>query len=243
MKHWNRIIALLCLVLVACMALPVAAPAALAEPALTADKTEVKLNKGEQTTVTLTFPHNGSFNCKWDNAIVANCVMSKVWNGYKTTMIIEGLAAGTTTVTLTNTVDDIPLIIHVTVVEKKGKQEIRTLMGKTVKQANKELANALKYAKKRYDNGSFRVTRNSLKRIKNITLYAGKGKYRLFSVYPGMKASSAAAKLKKQGWKAGRKSKKNGVTTVIYLNDTDPAHAIKLSQKSSKVTQVIYYVP
>ena len=243
MKHWNRIVAMLCLVLMVCVALPVAAPAALAEPALTADKTEIKLNKGEQTTVTLTFPHSGGFSCAWDNKIVANCVMTKVWDGYKTTMIVEGLSVGKTTVTFTNTVDDTKLIIHVTVVEKNGKQEIRPLMGKTVKQANKEVANALKRSGKSYDNGYFKVARNTLKRIKSITLYAGKGKYRLFSVYPGMKATSAAAKLKKQGWKASRKSKKNGVTTVIYLNNTDPAHAIKLSQKSSKVTQVIYYVP
>ncbi len=243
MKHWNRIVAVLCLVLMACVALPVAAPSALAAPALTADRTDVRLVVGEETEVTLTFPHSGGFKFALDNSLVADCKLTKKWDGYDTGLVIKGLAKGKATVTLTNSVDSSVVKIKVTVAEKNAKQEIRTLMGKTVKQANKDLANELKYVKKRYDNGCFRVVRNSLKRIKNITLYAGKGKYRLFGVYPGMKLSTAATKLKKQGWKQAKKSTKKGVTSCVYLNSGDSAHAMKLTAKSSRLTQVIYYVP
>ena len=239
MKRLNRIIAVLCLALLACMILPAATPAALAKAALTADRTDVKLVKGEKAVVTLTFPYVGSIGVKWDNAKVAKCKLSQKWEGDKTTMTITALSAGKTTVSLTNSKSKDVLKIKVTVVSKDAKQELRAVMGKTVKAANKTLADELKATAKGYDNGSFRVGRNTLKRINKIVLYGGKGGYRLFGTYPGMKLTAAVSTLKKKGWKLARKSSSGD----IYLSESDPAHAIRLKKKSAKVSQVIYYVP
>lgn len=243
MKRINKLLAVLCLALMACVAvqtaLPCAVPAALAESPLTADKTEVKLVKGEKAVVTLTFKLIGKIKGSLDNANVATCELGKKWDGEKTTLTIEGLDVGTATIKLTNDKTDDVLKIKVTVLKKNDKQETRTMMGKTVKSVNKGLTEELKAKGSSYDNGCFKVKRNSLGRINRITVYAGKGKYRLFSTYPGMKTSTAATKLKNQGWKRIKKSSSGD----IYLNNTYPALALKLKAKGSKVSQVIFYVP
>ena len=238
MKHIKRLfIAALCLALVLCMALP-----ALAEdrPALTANMTEITLLKGQSKDVTLTYALLGRISVKWDNAYAVSCKMSGVWDGNNTTMTVKGLNVGKATVTLTDSETDGVLKIKVTVTDgKAAKSELSTLMGKTVKAANKAVPRALKAARSGYDNGYFSVKRNSLRRIKSITLYGGKGSYRLFSVYPGLKLTEAVARLKKQGWKRAMKSAKGDV----YLSSGDPSHAIRLVKSGAKVGKIIYYIP
>lgn len=243
MKLYKMLVMALCLALVACAALQAAAPGvayAAKSSVISADATELKLVKGESKDVTLTFTlHNVKLKVNWDNSKVVTCKMSDKWDGDKTTMTVKAKGTGKAVIRLTNEKTKDVLKIKVTVVKKNAKQDIRTLVGKTVKSANKELADELKYSKIGYDNGSFRVGRDSLKRIKKIILYGGKGKYRLYSVYPGMKAATAVKTLEKQGWKLAKTSAKGG----IYLNSGDPVHAIQLKEKSSKLAQVIYYVP
>ena len=238
MKLKKLLMAALCVALVACMALP----AVLAEngAALTASMTEITLVKGQSVDVALTYERLGKIFVKWDNAYAVSCKMSDVWDGKNTTMKVTGLGVGKTTITLTDSETDGELKINVTVTDgKQANKDLSTLMGMTVRAANKTLPHALKAAKSGYDNGYFSVKRNSLKRIKRITLYNGKGSYRLFSVYPGQKLTKAAAKLKKQGWKLARKSAKGD----IYLSNGDSAHAVRLVPNATRVGEIIYYIP
>ena len=238
MKLKKMLMAALCLMLAACMALP----AALAEDStvLSASMTDITLVKGESVVVDLTYELMGKIFVKWDNAYAITCKMSGVWDGKRTSMTVSGLGVGKSTITLTDSLTDGALNIRVTVTDgKQAKNELRTLIGKTVKAANKLLPDPLKATGSGYDNGRFSVKRDSLKRIKSITLYGGKGAYRLFSVYPGLKYTTAVSRLKKQGWKRAKKSSKGD----IYLNSSDPAHAIRLVKKSTKVGKILYYIP
>lgn len=243
MKRMNRLFAVLCLALALCLAMPAALAADRAKggAALTANMTDIRLVKGESVDVTLTYAYkDGGIDVAWDNDSVVSCVMSGKWDGDDTTMTVKAKGVGKSTVTLTNTKTRDVLKINVTVVSgKEVKSEVSKLAGKTVKAANAALPNALKLKKGAYDNGCLKVKLDAFKRIKNITLYAGNGAYRLFSIYPGMKYTAAASTLKKQGWKLTKKTGKGD----YYLSNSDLFHAIRVLKTGAKVKQVIYYIP
>lgn len=246
MKLYRKLIAALCLALIACVAvLPVCA---LAQTAVTVERnttlwvdiSKLTLRVGETKAVKLTWKSkSGQLYYSWDNAAVIDFKKSGVWDGDTTTLYIKGLAEGQTTVRITNSVNSDMATIDVTVIDEDRQQEVADILGLTVKSANVRLSDKLKAVTGGYSNGYVRAVVNDLDRIRDITLTSFSKRYTLFTVYPGMKFKTAAAQLKKLGWK---QAKKRG-TSVYYLNEEYLCRAICLDKSGSVVAGVRYYVP
>ena len=239
----RKLLAVLCMALIACMALPLGLGAlAEANSTLYVDQPALTLKVGQTKTVKLTWTGtSGQLYYAWDNAAVIKFEKSPDWVGQTKELYITGLAAGTAIVTITCSSSSDVATIKVTVQgeEEERQQDVRELLGMSVKNANKRLEHKLKKIGGAYANGYFSAKLNAFKRISDITVTSGNGRYSLFSIYPGMRFTQAASHLKKLGWK---KVKRTG-GSYFYLNDTYPCHAVCLEKKSSKVSTVRYYVP
>ena len=238
--------AALCLALVACLAaMPVGMGALAAarverNKSLWVDLSKMTIAVGQTQPVKLTWTSKkGQLFYEWDDASVINFKKSGVWDGDTTTLYVTGLAPGKTTITITNSVDDDRATIVVTVVDEGRQQDVSELLGLSVKSANLRLDDRLKAVSGGYSNGYFHVALNEFKRVRDITVYASAKRYTLFSIYPGMNFNSAAAQLKRLGWK---QVKKRG-GSVYYLNEDHLCRAVCLEKKSGKVVSVRYYVP
>lgn len=246
MKLYRKFIAALCLALIACVAVvPVCALARTAvvverNESLWVDISKLTLSVGETKTVKLTWKSkSGQLYYNWDNAAVIEFKKSGEWDGDTTNLYIKGLAEGKCKITISNSANDDKAVIEVTVIDEGRQQDVAGILGLSVKNANKRLSDKLKSVTGGYSNGYFRVAVNDFSRIRDISITSFGKRYTLFSVYPGMKFKTAAAQLKKLGWK---QAKKLG-TSVYYLNEEYLCRAICLDKSGSMVASVRYYVP
>ena len=246
MKLKMKLVAALCVMLIACACvLPACAFARTAVKAdrdstLWVDISKMTLSICEKKDVRLTWKSTtGTLHYSWDNASVIEFKKSGIWEGNTTTLTIKGIGVGRATITISNSENADTASIEVTVVDETEQNDVSAILGLSVKGANARLSDKLKAVSGGYSNGYFRVALNSFKRIREITLTAFGRSYTLFAVYPGMKFSDAAAKLKKAGWK---QVKKMG-TSVYYLNDEYLCRAICLEKSGDKVAVARYYVP
>lgn len=246
MKLYRKFIAALCLALIACVAtMPVGAFAQAAfrverNTTLWVDTPKLTLSVGETKTVKLNWTSkSGQLFYNWDDAAVIEFKKSGVWDGDTTTLSIKGIAKGKTTITITNSVNSDKATIAVTVTDGERQQDIDEILGLSVKSANARMDDKLKAVAGGFSNGYVHVALNDFKRIREISLASFTSRYTLFSVYPGMKFTNAAAQLKKLGWK---QAKKLG-TSTYYLNENYLCRAVCLEKSAGTVAVVRYYVP
>lgn len=244
----KKLIAALSLALMLCVALAGALPmganlAARAEAnasTLSVDRSKLTLNVGETQTVLLTWTSTtGQLYYSWDNSAVIKFEKSGQWTGQTTKLFVTGLAAGKAKITITNSLNTDKATINVTVKGDDVQQDMRDLLGITVKNANKRLEDKLRAVSGAYSNGYFSARTNALGRLNDINITAGDGKYTLFAVYPGLSFKKAAAQLKKLGWKQVKKQS----DTYFYLNDDYLCRAVSLVKKGANVAAVRYFVP
>lgn len=84
------------------------------KPSLTADATNVTINKGSSKNVTITWQLSGKFSLSYDNAAAIKCSLGKIKNK-KAKLTIKALQPGVSTITLKNAKTNDVVTIKVTV--------------------------------------------------------------------------------------------------------------------------------
>ena len=170
------------------------------EPVLSADPTEVNISVGQSYSVTITYLNNNDIEWDVGNSNIATCKWSEGWDGDTCQLIITGVGAGSTTVTVRDSVTQDYVDIYVTVTGNSGYTgDLLGAYGMNFNEFNSVVDDPLSYFD--YSNGSYYyvnsymmiVVSASTNNIQGIMLTSKSSKYTLTGVYPGMSLSSAQA--------------------------------------------------
>lgn len=177
------------------------------EPVLSADPTSVKISVGQSYSVTITYLNDNTIEWDVGNSSIATCKWGDGWDGDTCQLIITGASAGSTTVTVRDTVTQDYVDIYVTVTGSSGYTgDLLGAYGMDFDEFNSVIDNPLSYYD--YDDGSYYYTNAymmivvsaSTNKIEGIMLTSKSSKYTLTGVYPGMSLSSAQATATSAGW-------------------------------------------
>ena len=196
-------------------------------PVLSADPTSVSVNAGQSYSVTITYLNDNTIRWSVDESSIATCKWGDGWVGDTCQLIITGVSAGSTVVTVRDTVTEDFVNIYVTVTGSSGYTgELLGAYGTDFDEFNSVVDDPLSYYD--YDDGKYYyvnaymmiVVSASTNDIEGIMLTSKSSKYTLTGVYPGMSLSSAQSAAISSGWTSYKVDGDNYWYTATYKGKT-----------------------
>ncbi len=196
-------------------------------PVLSADPTSVSVNAGQSYSVTITYLNDNTIRWSVDDSSIATCKWGDGWVGDTCQLIITGVSAGSTVVTVRDTVTEDFVNIYVTVTGSSGYTgELLGAYGTDFDEFNSVVDDPLSYYD--YDDGKYYyvnaymmiVVSASTNDIEGIMLTSKSSKYTLTGVYPGMSLSSAQSAAISFGWTSYKVDGDNYWYTATYKGKT-----------------------
>ena len=204
---------------------------------LTISPKKLSISEGEEARVAISYYLDGDIVYSESKSGIVDCTWEDGWDGDDTGLIIKGVAAGKTTITIKNSKTKDVVKVKVTVTPAPVVEyvyEIGQLFGKDIATANSMLKDKLIYYKENfYSNGPFGVTVDSSGCINAMILTDGDGLYTLMYIYPGMSMSAAHSQLVSLGFKIAKNS-----STVTYLNSALPGMYLSVKYANGVVDHV-----
>ena len=196
-------------------------------PVLSADPTSVSVNAGQSYSVTITYLNDNTIRWSVDDSSIATCKWGDGWVGDTCQLIITGVSAGSTVVTVRDTVTEDFVNIYVTVTGSSGYTgDLLGAYGMDFDDFNSVVDDPLLYYD--YDDGKYYyvnaymmvVVTASTNVIEGIMLTSNSSKYTLTGVYPGMSLSSAQSTAISYGWSSYRVDGDNYWYRATYEGET-----------------------
>ena len=177
------------------------------EPVLSADPTKVTVSAGQSYSVTITYLNDNTIRWSVGDSNIATCKWGEGWDGDTCQLIITGVNAGSTIVTVRDTVTEDYVDIYVTVTGSSGYSgDLLGAYGMDFDEFNSVVDDPLSYYD--YSNGKYYYVNSymlilvsaSTGNIEGIMLTSESSKYTLTGVYPGMSLYTAEATALNANW-------------------------------------------
>ncbi len=197
------------------------------EPVLSANPTSISISAGQSYPVSITYLNDNTIRWSVDDSSIATCKWGDGWDGDTCQLIITGVSAGSTTVTVRDTVTEDYVDIYVTVTGSTGYTgEILGAYGMDFDEFNSIVDDTLSYYD--YEDGSYYyvntymmvVVSASTNNITGIMLTTKSSRYTLSGVYPGMNLYTAQSTAISAGWSSYRVNGNDYWYTATYNGKT-----------------------